>query len=175
MLVDKVNRLLEVAQETKPQQVKQPDTIRATTLVSAMKQIDDAVADVEKAAAATKKLLEKELQQHKKLMEKLFNVLEKPTTTTTKAAAKLGYKDWQIKWWLLWKDQQWEELTWEVVPNWRFKELTVACSEIKTRIVIGNPTFSFYITVLSPPVLFVMPFTPLRDFHFLILCRKGFG
>jgi molecular chaperone DnaK (HSP70) len=113
MLVDKVNRLLEVAQETKPQQVKQPDTIRATTLVSAMKQIDDAVADVEKAAAATKKLLEKELQQHKKLMEKLFNVLEKPTTTTTKAANKLGYKDWQIKWWLIWKAQEWEELTWE--------------------------------------------------------------
>ncbi len=113
MLVEKVNRLLAVAQETKPQQVKQPDTIRATTLVSAMKQIDDAVADVEKAAAGTKKLLEKELQQHKKLMEKLFNVLEKPTTTTAKAAAKLGYKEWQIKWWLLWKDQAWEELTWE--------------------------------------------------------------
>ena len=52
MLVEKVNNLLAVVEETKPQQVKQPDTIRATTLVSAMKQIDEAVADVEKAAAS---------------------------------------------------------------------------------------------------------------------------
>ncbi len=113
MLKNKVEDLLTIAARVTPEKVSQPDTNRANHLVAAMKELDSAVLDVEKEVSKVKKSLSRELSQHKRLLNKIFSVLNETDTTAKKQYSKLGYKDWMVRWWMLWREEQWEECTWE--------------------------------------------------------------
>ena len=98
--VANLNKLLG---KVEPVEVKHFNTDRATTIVNIIKEIDRATGDLINSINIKKKGLEKELRQHKRLMEKLFNgALPDKAPQKKECFSKWGLKRWQVEYAASW-------------------------------------------------------------------------
>lgn len=147
-LKQKTEELLELANKYQPRAVKTPDTTRSINLIQQMAELDSVVEEIKKETEKHKKKLGKELASHKRMMDKLFSVLE-PTTTTTPTHSR--YKPWMVTMWKEWRSQKMDGQTWDSeslrqsvkhysVEGWKKKEKSLVDAGILTKETDGSLT-----------------------------------
>ena len=151
---NKLNKLLlETAQ---PQEVTEFNTERATEIVNLLQNIDGATDKLVAAVNQQKRILQKELRVHKRLVEKLFsNAL--PNKQHNKDYAKHGLKTWMVRYAKQWRDKQWES---KVKTE---DELRKGCNEYNTKAFSKRLPALLKSNVLSKDVAGSYKFNPLSE------------
>lgn len=90
-----------------PKEVKRFDTERTIFLVNTVKQIDKATQRVVQSVEQQKRTLEREIKQHKRLMEKMFSSVESKPTANKERFAKFNLKNWQVSYSKAWNLLGW--------------------------------------------------------------------
>ena len=88
-------------------EVKKFDTERTIFLVNTVKEIDKATQKVVQSVEQQKRTLEREIKQHKRLMDKMFSSVESKPSANKERYAKFGLKNWQVSYSKAWNLLGW--------------------------------------------------------------------